>query len=324
MRAIVAHTENQPASLIEKDEPDPGSGDVLIDVSHSSVNFKDGMALTGLGIVRRWPVTLGIDVVGVVAESTSNRFAVGDRVTLNGAGAGEITDGGYAERARVSSQSLVHIPDSISLSRAAAIGTAGFTAAIAVLALADHGVVPHNGDVLVTGAAGGVGSVAINLLARRGYRIVASTGRAVEQSVFLTALGANEIVDRAQFSEPVNRPLQSERWGGAVDSIGSHTLANVLAQTRYGGTVVTNGMVQGIDLPVTVLPFILRGITLHGANSVDAPRELRERAWAMLADELDLDALDALTTTIGLDDTFEAANAILEGRVRGRTVVQIS
>lgn len=324
MRAIVAHTENQPARLTEKDEPEPGAGDVLIDVSYSSVNFKDAMALTGAGIVRRWPVTLGIDVVGTVAESSSNRFAVGDRVTLNGAGAGETIDGGYAERARVSSQSLVHIPEEISLSRAAAIGTAGFTAAIAVLALADHGVVPNSGDVLVTGAAGGVGSVAINLLARRGYRVVASTGRAAEQGVFLTALGASEVVDRAQFSEPINRTLQSEQWGGAVDSIGSHTLANVLAQTRYGGTVVSNGMAQGIDLPVTVLPFILRGITLHGANSVDAPRELRERAWAMLADELDLNALDALTTTIGLDDTFEAADAILKGHVRGRTVVQIS
>ncbi|HEX7825119.1 MAG TPA: alcohol dehydrogenase catalytic domain-containing protein, partial [Mycobacterium sp.] len=196
MRAIVAHTENQPARLTETDEPEPGAGDVLIDVSYSSVNFKDGMALTGAGIVRRWPVTLGIDVVGTVAESSSNRFAVGDRVTLNGAGAGETIDGGYAERARVSSQSLVHIPEEISLSRAAAIGTAGFTAAIAVLALADHGVVPRSGDVLVTGAAGGVGSVATNLLARRGYRVVASTGRAAEQGVFLTALGASEVVDR--------------------------------------------------------------------------------------------------------------------------------
>lgn len=324
MRAIVAHTENRPAHLVDTGDPDTDSGDVLIDVSHSSVNYKDGMALTGQGIVRRWPLTLGIDIVGTVAQSSSAEFEVGDRVTLNGARAGEITDGGYVEQARVWAGSLVRIPESISLSRTAAIGTAGFTAAIAVLALADYGMVPGSGDVLVTGAAGGVGSVAINLLGRRGYRVVASTGRAGAQGVFLKALGASEVIDRATLSDPSARPLQSERWAGAVDSIGSHTLANVLAQTRYGGTVVANGMAQGIDLPATVLPFILRGITLHGANSVDAPRDLRERAWAMLAHELDLDALDALTTTVGLEDTLDLAGPLLRGQIRGRTVVQIS
>ncbi|MCS5721675.1 oxidoreductase [Herbiconiux sp. CPCC 203407] len=324
MRAIVSHSENQPAQLNEVGEPDRESGDVLLEVTHSSVNFKDGLALAGRGIVRRWPTVLGIDIVGTVAESASNAFSVGDRVTLNGAGAGEVRDGGFAERARVSSESLIRIPDSISSSQAAAIGTAGFTATIAVLALADLGVLPDGGDVLVTGAAGGVGSLAINLLSRRGYRVVASTGRAAEQSAFLSSLGAAEVIDRSQFSDPIAHPLQRERWGAAVDSIGSHTLANVLAQTRYGGVVVSNGMAQGIDLPATVLPFILRAITLVGANSVDAPRGLRERAWATLGDELDLQALDSLTAVVGLGDTIAIADEILHGRIRGRTVVQIA
>ncbi|SDZ47659.1 MDR family oxidoreductase [Herbiconiux ginsengi] len=323
MRAIISRNKNLPAELTQVDEHDLGGGDVLIDVTHSSLNYKDGMALTGRGIVRRWPLILGIDVTGVVAESSSPRFSPGDRVTLNGSGLGELRNGGYAQRARVSSEFLIYVPEAISLSQAAAIGTAGFTAAIAVLALEREGVEPGDGEILVTGAAGGVGSIAISLLARRGYAVVASSGRAVDQGEFLRSLGAHDVIDRTDLAAPGGPPVQPERWSGAIDSIGSHTLANVLAQSRYEGVVVANGMAQGIDLPTSVLPFILRAVTLVGANSVDASLELRRRAWTVLADELDLDVLDRLTTTIGLEEVIGHGGAILHGAVRGRTVVNV-
>lgn len=302
----------------------PAPGEVRIDVTHSSVNYKDAMAMSGRGIVRRWPLVLGIDAVGVVAESGSELFTPGDRVVLNGAGAGEDRDGGYAERVLAPAASLVRVPDRISLPQAAAIGTAGFTAALAVLAVEDHGLAPGDGEVLVTGAAGGAGSIAISLLAGRGYKVVASTGRVEQESAYLTGLGAKRILNRRELSEPIAAPLQEQRWSAVIDAIGSHTLVNALAQTRYGGIAVSYGMAQGIDLPGTVLPFILRAVTLTGANSVDAPAPLRERAWTMLGEEMNLDALDAMTTTVGLTETLDLADLMLRGQVRGRSVVDVA
>jgi acrylyl-CoA reductase (NADPH) len=314
------------ASLVERDEPDRAHGDVVVAVEYSSVNYKDALALAGRpGIVRRPPLVAGIDLVGTVEYAdgeAAERFDSGDRVVLNGAGLGERVDGGLAERARVDSASLLRLPGAISSARAGAIGTAGFTAMLAVLALEKHGIRPGAGPVLVTGAAGGVGSIAVALLARLGHEVVASSGRSVEQGDFLRRLGAAEVVDRAALQEG-GRPLQSERWAGAVDSVGSHTLANVLAQTRWGGTVAACGLAQGADLPTTVMPFILRGVTLAGVNSVEAPRKLREEAWRRLAHDLDLDLLDELTTTVSLGGALDIAADVLGGRVRGRTLVDV-
>ncbi|MWV51107.1 acryloyl-CoA reductase [Rathayibacter sp. VKM Ac-2803] len=330
-RAIVverhdsSETPNR-ARLVDRDEPDRAHGDVTIAVEYSSVNFKDALALAGRpGVVRRTPLIAGIDVVGTVEYAdgaAAERFDSGDRVVLNGAGLGERHDGGFAERARVESESLLRVPGAISSARAGAIGTAGFTAMLAVLALERHGVRAGEGPVLVTGAAGGVGSVAIALLARLGHEVVASSGRAAEHGDFLRRLGAAEVVDRAALQE-AGKPLQSERWAGVVDSAGSHTLANALAQTRWGGTVAACGLAQGADLPATVMPFILRGVTLAGINSVEAPRKLREEAWRRLAHDLDLDLLDALTSTVSLGGALQIAEDVLGGRVRGRTLVDV-
>ena len=327
-RAFVVTEKGAAARLLDIDEAEffegtGGDDAVDLDVLFSSINYKDGLALTGKpGVVREWPLIPGIDIVGRVRATGTGggRYAEGDLVVLNGDGIGESRHGGLSTRARVRPDALVRLPETISPERAAAIGTAGFTAMIAVLALDDAGVRPDDGEVLVTGAAGGVGSVAIALLAGRGFPVVASTGRATEQGDYLRGLGAARVVDRAALGEP-GRPLQSQSWAGAIDSVGSHTLANVLAQTNYGGTVVACGLAQGGDLPTSVMPFILRSVTLTGANSVEAPRELRERAWAALADELDRELLDGLTTTIGFDQVLDTASSILEGRVRGRTVV---
>lgn len=327
-RAFVVTEKGAAARLLDIDETEffegtGGDDAVDLDVLFSSINYKDGLALTGKpGVVREWPLIPGIDIVGRVRATGTGggRYAEGDLVVLNGDGIGESRHGGLSTRARVRPDALVRLPETISPERAAAIGTAGFTAMIAVLALDDAGVRPDDGEVLVTGAAGGVGSVAIALLAGRGFPVVASTGRATEQGDYLRGLGAARVVDRAALGEP-GRPLQSQSWAGAIDSVGSHTLANVLAQTNYGGTVVACGLAQGGDLPTSVMPFILRSVTLTGANSVEAPRELRERAWAALADELDRELLDGLTTTIGFDQVLDTASSILEGRVRGRTVV---
>lgn len=324
VRAIIANEKGQPAVEAEARIQAPAPGEVLIDVTHSSVNYKDAMAMSGRGIVRRWPLVLGIDAVGVVAESGSESFLPGDRVVLNGAGAGEDRDGGYAERVLAPAASLVRVPDRISLAQAGAVGTAGFTAAIAALAVEDHGLAPGDGEVLVTGAAGGAGSIAISLLAGRGYKVVASTGRVEQESAYLTGLGATRILDRREVSQPIAAPLQEQRWSAVIDAVGSHTLVNALAQTRYGGIAVSYGMAQGIDLPGTVLPFILRAVTLAGANSVDAPAPLRQRAWTMLGEELNLDALDATTTTIGLTETLDLAESMLRGQVRGRTLVDVA
>jgi acrylyl-CoA reductase (NADPH) len=323
MFTAIVVTEDAPATLTEVDDDFLPDEEVAIDVEFSSVNYKDGLALLGTGqIVRAFPLVPGIDLVGTVTASASPRFAVGDRVTLNGDGIGEKRFGGFAQKAKVRADALVSLPDSLTTARAAAIGTAGFTAMIAVLALEDAGVTPGDGPVLVTGAAGGVGSIAIALLAARGFAVTASTGRVEEQGDYLRSLGATEVVDRAQFSE-LGKPLQSQRWAAAVDSVGSATLANVLAQTNYGGVVVACGLAQGGDLPTSVMPFILRSVTLTGANSVDAPLDLRERAWAALSTDLDPQLLDSLTTTVGLADVFDIAPRIIAGDIRGRTVVDV-
>lgn len=303
-------------------------GDVTIAVEFSGLNFKDGLAIGGRpGVARTSPLIPGIDLVGIVEASDDPRWSPGDRVVLNGSGIGERHHGGLAERARVGGGSLVRVPDALSSEQAAAIGTAGFTAMLSVLALERNGVTPDatreaDLSVLVTGAAGGVGSVAIAVLAKLGYPVTASTGRADEHSEYLRHLGAGAIIDRAELSDP-GKPLQSQRWSGAVDAVGSHTLANALAQTVYGGTVTACGLAAGPDLPATVLPFILRAVTLVGINSVDAPLALREQAWDRLATDLDPALLAEMTTTIPLADAVAMSPEILEGRVRGRTVVDV-
>jgi acrylyl-CoA reductase (NADPH) len=292
-----------------------GEGDVEIDVEFSSINFKDGMALTGRpGIIKAESLIAGIDLVGVVRGT-------GDRVIVNGFGLGENHPGGLSERARVKSEWLVPLPDGLSPRHAAAIGTAGFTAMLSVLALEKTLAPADGGEVLVTGASGGVGSIAIALLAGLGYTVTASTGRAAEHD-YLRSLGATTVIDRAEVGEP-GKPLQSQRWAGAVDSVGSHTLANVLAQARYGATVTACGLAQGADLPATVMPFILRGVSLVGINSVYCPLPLRTEAWRRLARDLDRDLLDSLTTSVGLDGAIDVAHAIVDGTVRGRTVVDV-
>ena len=326
---VVTRTEDesgkrtQSAALTTVTDDALMAGDVTVDVEYSSINYKDGLALMGKpGVARVWPLIAGIDLVGTVESSADPRWAAGDRVILNGAGIGESHHGGLAERARVSGASMVRLPVGVSALRAAAVGTAGFTAMLAVLALERGGVTPESGDVLVTGAAGGVGSIAIALLAARGYRVVASTGRGEELGDYLRGLGAAEILDRHTIDE-AGKPLQAQRWAGAIDSVGSFTLANILAQTHQGGVVASCGLAQGADLPTTVMPFILRAVTLAGINSVEAPLPLREEAWAHLATEVDLELLDSLTSVITLEQSFAAAGDILAGRVHGRTVVDV-
>jgi len=320
VHAIVVE-EGRPAELREVDEQVLGEGDVELDVAWSSLNYKDALALSGdPGVARTSPLVPGIDVVGTVTASRDGRFAAGDAVVLTGAGAGETRAGGYAERARVDGGSLVHLPAAIDARRAAAIGTAGLTAMLSVLRL-ERDVAPGSGPVVVTGAAGGVGSVAVALLARLGHEVVASTGRP-EQTGWLRELGASDVVDRAELAEP-GRPVQRPRWAGGIDCVGSTTLASVLAQTRRGGTVTACGLAQGSDLPTTVLPFILRGVTLAGIDSVQAPLALRQEAWDRLATDLDLDLLDGLTSEVGLDEVVALGPEILAGRVRGRTVVRV-
>jgi acrylyl-CoA reductase (NADPH) len=322
-RAVVV-TASTPA-LAEIELPEPGPDEALLDVSSSSLNYKDGMALAGdPGVKRVDPLVPGIDVVGTVAALGSSGgttgLAVGDRVVLNGAGAGETRHGGYAERAIVPVGSLVPLPDSITDEVAAAIGTAGFTAMLSVLAL-ERFVGPDDGPVVVTGASGGVGSVAIPLLAARGYEVVASTGRP-EHADALRALGATDIVDRRELAEP-GKPMQRTRWAGAVDCVGGATLANLLATTRWGGAVTACGLAQDVRLDTTVLPFILRGVSLLGINSVDAPMALRREAWARLSTDLDPALLATVTTTVGLADVIGLGPEVVAGRVHGRTVVDV-
>lgn len=316
-------TTSQTASVSNLTDDDLMPGDVSINVSWSSINYKDGLALMGKpGVIRNWPLIAGIDAVGTVTSSESDRFAVGDEVLLNGAGLGETHHGGLAERARVDSASLVRVPDTLGAKRAAAIGTAGFTAMLSVLAVERHGVTPGDGPVLVTGSAGGVGSIAIAILAKLGYDVVASTGRVDSQGDFLRRLGASTVIDRAELSD-AGKPLQSQKYVAVVDAVGSTTLVNAIAQLNYGGIATACGLAQGADLPGTVLPFILRGVTLAGINSVDAPLSLREEAWSRLATDLDTELLDELTTSIPLADAKNAAGKILEGQLHGRTVVDV-
>lgn len=300
-----------------------GEGDTLIDVTFSSLNYKDAMALAGdRGVMRTNPLIPGIDVVGIVSETTSDRLAPGDSVVLNGAGLGEFRHGGYTTRLRVESSSIIVLPEGISPWEAAAIGTAGYTAALCVLGLLDHGLKPEDGPILVTGATGGVGSIAILLLKKRGFETVALTGRVAEHGTWLRELGADAVEDRAGFAER-GRPLQKARFAGVVDTLGSHALVNALAQLRWGGVATACGLAQGADLPATVLPFILRGVILQGINSVDAPLELRRRAWELLAQDLDRDRLAEFTETLPLSQVAAAGADLLAGQRRGRAVVDV-
>lgn len=311
------------AELRELDETQLPAGDVRVRVSHSTLNYKDALAITGKSpVVRQFPMVPGIDLAGVVEESSHPHYQPGDAVLLNGWGVGESHWGGLAQQARLNGDWLIPLQRGFSAAEAMAVGTAGYTAMLAVLALERHGVTPDQGEVLVTGANGGVGSVAIALLARLGYQVVASTGRP-EEADYLKSLGAAEIIERASLSEP-GRPLGRERWAGAIDSVGSHTLANVCASTRYGGCVATCGLAQGMDFPATVAPFILRGVTLAGIDSVMRPRADRLEAWGRLARDLDKRLLVPITREIGLEEAIPVAGELLAGRVRGRVVVDVN
>ncbi|MBV2133212.1 oxidoreductase [Pseudomonas sp. MAP12] len=311
------------ASVQTLDEAQLPQGDVRVRVSHSTLNYKDALAITGRGpVVRQFPMVPGIDLAGVVEDSSHPDYRAGDAVLLNGWGVGESHWGGLAQVARLKGDWLIPLPAGFSAAEAMAVGTAGYTAMLAVLALERNGVTPPQGEVLVTGANGGVGSFAIALLARLGYRVVASTGRPQEAD-YLKALGAAEIIERAALAEP-GRPLARERWAGAVDSVGSHTLANVCAGTRYGGTVTACGLAQGMEFPATVAPFILRGVTLAGIDSVMRPRADRLQAWQRLARDLDKGLLASMSREIGLEEAIPAAGELLAGRVRGRVVVDVN
>ncbi|HTQ12338.1 MAG TPA: MDR family oxidoreductase [Rhizomicrobium sp.] len=313
----------QKAEEVELGLGDLMDGDVVVAVSHSTVNYKDGLALTGRSpVVRKFPMIPGIDLAGTVETSSHPGFRPGDRVLLNGHGLSETHHGGYSEVARVKGDWLVKLPAAFSAAEAMAIGTAGYTAMLSVLALEDAHVAPGKGPVIVTGAAGGVGSVAVAILAKLGYRVIASTGR-VEEEAYLKGLGASEIIPRTELSgEP--RMLGKERWAGAVDSVGSRTLANVIASTQYGGAVAACGLAQGLDLPTSVAPFILRGVSLLGIESVYMPMPRRRQAWERLARDLDVEKLAAMTHTIGLGEVRQAAEDILAGKVRGRLVVDLA
>ncbi len=311
------------AGVKQVDESALPPGEVTVRVDYSTVNYKDGLAITGKGpIVRKFPLHAGIDFAGVVEASDDARYKAGDRVVLTGWGVGETHSGGLAQKARVKADWLVPLPVGLSTKQAMAIGTAGFTAMLCVLALERHGLKPESGDILVTGANGGVGSVAIAILAKLGYRVVASTGR-LGETEHLKGLGAADVIGREELSAP-GKPLAKERWAGVVDSVGSHTLANACAGTRYGGAVAACGLAQGMDFPGSVAPFILRGITLYGIESVMVPPPLRRNAWERLARDLDLGKLAAFTREIGLADALQAGQDILAGRIRGRVVVDVN
>jgi acrylyl-CoA reductase (NADPH) len=320
---ITKDESGQKAELAELGLNDLMDGDVVVAVSHSTVNYKDGLALTGRSpVVRKFPMIAGIDLAGTVETSTNPDFKPGDKVVLNGYGLSETHFGGCSEYARVKGEWLVKLPKEFTPADAMAIGTAGYTAMLCVLALEDAGVTPAKGPVVVTGAAGGVGSVAVAILAKLGYRVIASTGR-VEEGAYLKSLGAAEIIPRSELnSDP--KPLAKERWAGAVDSVGSRTLANVIAATQYGGAVAACGLAGGMDLPTSVAPFILRGISLLGIDSVHMRHVRRVQAWERLARDLDVKKLASMTSTIKLADVKAAANDILAGKVRGRIVVEIA
>jgi acrylyl-CoA reductase (NADPH) len=311
------------AGVQSVDESRLPEGDVLIRVQHSTLNYKDGLAITNKGpVVRSWPMVAGIDGAGSVLESSHADWKPGDLVVHNGWGVGETRWGCLAEKARLRGEWLVRLPTAFTTRQAMAIGTAGYTAMLCVLALERHGMKPGDGEVLVTGATGGVGSVATALLGRLGYRVTAATGKAQEAD-YLRQLGAAAVIDRQEFAAP-GKPLQKERWAAVIDPVGSHTLVNALAQTRYGGVVAACGLAQGADLPGTVMPFILRGVTLAGVDSVMAPLALRRQAWQRLASDLDPAKLETITDSIHLDEVVSRAEMLMNGKVRGRVVVNIA
>lgn len=319
---LLDNTNGFSATLQQVDETRLPPGDVTVAVQYSTLNFKDGLAICNKGpVVRNWPMVAGIDGAGTVLESSHPAWKAGDAFVHNGWGVGETHWGCLAEKARLKGDWLVRLPQAFTPRQAMAIGTAGYTAMLCVLALEDHGVKPGSGEVLVTGATGGVGSVAIALLGRLGYQVVAATGKAAEAD-YLKALGASAIIDRAELAS-AGKPLQKERWAAVVDAVGSHTLVNALAQTRYGGVVAACGLAQGMDLPGSVAPFILRGVTLAGIDSVMAPQALRQRAWDRLARDLDPALLERMIEEVPLENAIAKAQDLMAGRVRGRVVVRI-
>jgi acrylyl-CoA reductase (NADPH) len=314
--------KKQSVEITELSEADLMEGNVTVSVEYTTVNYKDGLAITGKApVVRRFPMVPGVDFAGTVLASSHPDFTIGDKVILNGWGVGETHYGAYARRARVKGDWLIPLPSGLTARDAMALGTAGYTAMLCVMALERHGISPDRGPLVVTGAAGGVGTVAIALLSKLGYHVIASTGR-TQEADFLMDLGAVEIIARDELSGPA-KPLAKERWSGGVDAVGSHTLANVLSMTSYGGAVAACGLAGGMDLPASVAPFILRGVSLLGIDSVMAPKTLRLEAWRRLASDMDHGKLAALSRTIGFDDIIDTAKAIVEGEVRGRVVVEI-
>jgi acrylyl-CoA reductase (NADPH) len=314
--------QGQKVGLVDFDENNLMDGDVTVHVEWSTVNYKDGLAITGKApVVRRFPMIPGIDFAGTVESSSHPNWKTGDKVILNGFGLGETHLGAYAQKARVKGDWLVRLPTKLSARDAMAIGTAGYTAMLAILALERHGLAPSRGPVVVTGAAGGVGSVAVALLAKLGYQVTASTGR-LQEAAYLKDLGAAEVIDRRELSGPP-KPLAKERWAGGIDSVGSTTLANVLSMTRYGGAVAACGLAGGMELPTSVAPFILRGVSLFGIDSVQSSLTMRDEAWRRLESDLDRDKLSKMTEEIGLPDLIRRAPQIVEGQVRGRIVVKI-
>lgn len=309
--------------LVDFKEEDLMPGDVTVVIDYSTVNYKDAMALSGRSpVIRQFPLIPGIDFAGIVEASSHPDFKVGERVLVNGWGLSQTHHGGFAQKARVSGDWLVKVPEVFSTREAMAIGTAGYTAMLSVLALEHGGLTPDRGDILVTGASGGAGSVAIALLSGLGYRVIASTGRQ-EEADYLRDLGAAQVIDRRTLSE-ASAPIAKERWAGVIDSVGSHTLANALAQTQYRGVVAAFGLAQGADLPGSVLPFILRNVTLAGIDSVNAPQAVRLQAWSRLARDLDVAKLARTTQVVGLAEVPAVAGRVLEGKVRGRTVVDVN
>lgn len=314
--------EGQRCALTQLDDSDLMEGDVTVRVEYTTLNYKDGLALTGRSpVIRKFPLTPGIDFSGTVIESSHANFGEGDRVILNGFGVGEGHSGGYAQKARISGDWLVPLPEGLDTRHAMAIGTAGYTAMLSVMALEGHGINPGDGDILVTGASGGVGSIAVAILSKLGHRVVATTGRMQERD-FLTSLGAADVLDRAGFAEKA-RPLGKELWRGAIDVAGGNTLANVLSQLSYGGAAAICGLAESMSLPTTVAPFILRGISMYGIDSVMAPIAKRKIAWQRLASDLDLKLLDELSFDLDFNDLPQAAEDILDGKIRGRAVVKL-
>ena len=318
---LLENAQSFSASVAQVDEARMPEGDVGVSVAYSTLNFKDGLAITNKSpVVRNWPMVAGIDGAGTVTESSHAAWKVGDKFVHNGYGVGETRWGCLAEKARLKGDWLVKLPAAFTARQAMAIGTAGYTAMLCVLALEDHGVKPGAGEVLVTGATGGVGSVAIALLGKLGYTVVAATGKTREEG-YLKSLGATSIMDRAALSA-AGKPFQKERWAGVVDAVGSHTLANALAQTRYAGVVAACGLAQGMDLATSVMPFILRGVTLAGIDSVMAPLAKRQRAWDRLAQDLDLALLETMIEEVPLEAAIGKAHDLMDGKVRGRVVVK--